>query len=86
MVIKREVSKMNRTLIIVSSVTYALRGQGLLESSGIKARINRTKNRKTGSGCSYSISVPREKADEAVRILKNNGIRVIDRMEGTGSG
>ena len=76
---------MDKALIIVSSVTYALRGQGLLASAGVKSQVNRTKNRSGQKGCSYSLSVPQDKADEAVRILQSGGIKVLGRTEGNGS-
>ncbi|MBR2177314.1 MAG: DUF3343 domain-containing protein [Clostridia bacterium] len=74
---------MGTPLITVTSVTYALRGQRLLASFGIRSKISRTKNRSSEKGCSYSISVPAGKFDEAEEILKKHGIKIIGRTERT---
>lgn len=75
---------MGNSAITVSSVTYALRGQKILRSLGIKAEVKKTIKQEGDRSCSYSILIPSEKADEAEQILLRNGIRVIGRTGRTG--
>ena len=72
---------MAMAVIQVSSVTYALRGQKILRSMGIKAEIQRTTEKVKGKSCSYSIIVPEGKKADAEKILTKNGIRMIGHSE-----
>ena len=73
---------MGKPLIVVSSVTYAMKGRDLLFRHGIQGYIERLP--KTGeTGCGYGIYVPRG-ADGAERILRENHIRVLARLEQEG--
>ena len=73
---------MGKPLIVVSSVTYAMKGRDLLFRHGIRGYVERIP--KTGeTGCGYGIYVPRG-ADAAERILRENRIRVLVRMEQDG--
>ena len=73
---------MGKPLIVVSSVTYAMKGRDLLFRNGIRGYVERIP--KTGeTGCGYGIYVPRG-ADAAERILRENRIRVLGRMEQDG--
>lgn len=64
-------------LIVVSSVTYALKGRDLLFSRGIKAYVERLP-RTQETGCGYGLFVPK-RAAEAEEILRDAGIRVLYR-------
>lgn len=64
------------TDLYVSSITYAMRGQKLLSSNGIKSRIKRNINKTKPSGCGYVLSVSENDADIAARILENNNIKL----------
>ena len=68
-----------KTLIVVSSVTYALKGRELLFSHGIKSYVERLP-RTRENGCGYGLYVPR-RADDAERILRAAGVRVLYRTE-----
>ena len=71
---------MGKPLIVVSSVTYAMKGRDLLFRHGIRVeRIPKTGD----TGCGYGIYVP-QGADAAERILLENHIRVLRRMEQDG--
>ena len=73
---------MGKPLIVVSSVTYAMKGRDLLFRHGIRGYVERIP--KMGeTGCGYGIYVPRG-ADAAERILRENRIRVLGRMEQDG--
>ena len=73
---------MGKPLVVVSSVTYAMKGRDLLFRHGIRGYVERIP--KTGdTGCGYGIYVP-QGADAAERILRENRIRVLRRMEQDG--
>ena len=71
---------MGKPLIMVSSVTYAMKGRQLLSRYGIRSDIVRTPSHIRESSCGYSLYVPK-RTDEAQRILEEAGIRVAGRME-----
>lgn len=68
-----------KRLIVVSSVTYALKSRDLLFQKGIKAYVERLPRTKE-SGCGYGVYVPR-RTDEAERILREAGVKVFYRAE-----
>ncbi len=73
---------MDQPLIMMSSITYAMRGRELLQRNGIKSVIERTPKNSQRQGCGYSLRVP-SGIEEAERILKENGIKYIGRLEGS---
>lgn len=75
---------MEKSIIIVKSITYAMRGQQILQAQGISAYIERT----TGNryGCGYGIRVKTVDAPLAARILVEQGIRVVDTIPISGGG
>ncbi len=66
---------MENNLIIVGSVTYAIKAKELLFSKNIKAYIERNRNTRE-FGCGYGVYVPKE-AYKAFNILNESGIRVL---------
>lgn len=75
---------MGKPLIMVASVTYALKGKELLVKKGFKADLVRTPKHKNTGGCGYSIYVPKN-TDEAEKILTMSGIKVIGRTDKEGT-
>ena len=73
---------MGKPLLVVSSVTYAMKGRDLLFRHGIRGYVERIP-RTEETGCGYGIYVPLG-ADAAERILWENLIRVLRRMEQDG--
>ncbi len=71
---------MEKPLIMVSSVTYAMQGKELLQHYGIKVRVERTPKNALRQGCGYSLYVP-QNTDEAETLLRNSGIKVLGRIE-----
>ena len=67
---------MGQHLIMVSSITHAIKGRDLLRSNGQKAYIEKTPGNLDTHGCGYSIIVY-ERPENAVSILKNSNIRII---------
>ena len=70
---------MKRDLIIVSSVTYAMKGKQRLESRGFKAYITRLPQGGENTGCGYCIYVNKN-TDLAERALREAKIRVLGRV------
>ena len=68
-----------KPVIVVSSVTYAMKGRDLLFENGIKGYVERLP-RTRESGCGYGIYVPAH-TEEAERILRDAGIKVFYRTE-----
>ena len=66
-----------RPVIMVSSITYAMKSREILCQSGLKSYVERLP--RTGdNGCGYGVYVP-FRPDEAERILRAAGIRVLGR-------
>ena len=74
---------MNKELILLPSVTYAMKAKGILDKARIRSFIRRTPKNTGVKSCGYCLFVP-GKADEAERILRKNGIRVLGRAAGEG--
>ncbi|HCA72403.1 MAG TPA: DUF3343 domain-containing protein [Ruminococcaceae bacterium] len=71
---------MSKQLIIVSSITYAMKSRELLFYYGIKAYVERLPRTPDMPGCGYGVYVP-DRTDEAERILRREGIHVLGRRE-----
>ncbi len=70
---------MGKPLIVVSSVTYAMKGRELLSRRGFRAYVLRVP-RTSETGCGYGLFVP-DGADEAEQVLRENHIRILGRMD-----
>lgn len=73
---------MSKQLILVSSITYAIKGRDILRSRGYKAYIERTPSHLDRVGCGYSIYVNGD-VEGAEAVLRANRIRVFGRSEGS---
>ena len=69
------------TDIPVSSLTYAIKGQRLLEQNGYTAWAGRDPDRVTGCGYKLTIRGGEEKAEMARALLMQNGIRLARRSQ-----
>ena len=67
---------MQRHIISVSSITYAIKGRDMLRKQGFRAFIERKTNANGNSGCGYVIVADgvREKIRKA---LINSGIKIL---------
>ena len=70
---------MGKPLIMVSSVTYAMKARELLTRHGIRGYVERIP-RTAETGCGYGVYGP-QGADAAERILRENKIRILGRLE-----
>ncbi|MGN1457548.1 MAG: DUF3343 domain-containing protein [Acutalibacteraceae bacterium] len=71
---------MGKPLIMMPSVTYALKGRQILASHGIRAEIERTPKHGENRSCGYSLYVE-NKTDEAEKILREHDIKTLGRTE-----
>lgn len=69
------------TDIPVSSLTYAIKGQRLLEQNGYTAWAGRDHDRVTGCGYKLTIRGGEDKAEMARALLMQNGIRLARRSQ-----
>ncbi|WP_242846263.1 MULTISPECIES: putative Se/S carrier-like protein [Eubacteriales] len=75
---------MGKPMILVSSITYAMKGRDILFQHGIKSYVERMPHNTGSVGCGYSIYVP-NRTDEAEQILIQSGIHVNGRVEREGA-
>ena len=68
---------MNRPIIRLSSVTYAIRAQKQLERHGIKSYVRKQADGKNTYGCGYGIEVHSSALVSAQEIIRAAGIRII---------
>ncbi len=71
---------MQKQLILVPSVTYAMKAKSILDKYSIKSYIQRTPKNVGVRSCGYCLFVP-EEPDEAEALLRQNGVRVLGRAE-----
>lgn len=75
---------MGKPMILLGSITYAMKSRDLLFQHGIKAYVERTPRTGERLGCGYGIYVPHD-ADQAQEILARAGIRILGRSERVGA-
>lgn len=69
---------MEKQLILVPSVTYAMKGKSILDRYKIRAYIERSPKNHQVYSCGYCLFVP-DDTDTAHEILLRNGIKVVSR-------
>lgn len=69
---------MNNELILLPSVTYAMKAKSILDKYRIRSYIQRTPRNTPIKSCGYCLFVP-DKTDEAERILRKSGVRILGR-------
>lgn len=76
---------MGKPLIVIGSITFAMKGRDILGHRGIRSSVERIPHGTVTRGCGYGLYVP-ERTDEAERILRSAGIPVTGRMQRGGNG
>ena len=76
---------MGKPIIIVSSITYALKGQKVLSSQGIVSYIERSTPSMSKRGCGYGLRVNGD-VNRARGILEQAGVHVRNVIEEGGQG
>ena len=69
---------MNNELILLPSVTYAMKAKSTLDQYKIRSYIQRTPKNTGIRSCGYCLFVP-ENTEEAELLLRKSGIRVLGR-------
>jgi len=64
-------------ILVLSSVTYAMKAQDLLKRENIYSSITRSPDVRAIKGCGYGIKISCENETWGRRILQNNGINII---------
>ena len=65
----------SKNLIMMASITYAIKAKEVLSKRGIRSEVVRTHRHKSRAGCGYSLYVPRN-FSQAVSIIKASGIKI----------
>lgn len=72
---------MNRHIIRLTSVTYAMRAQKLLEQQGYRVWVKKLAKNAQVHGCGYGVELTGD-LQHAVQILNLAGIRIVEVVEG----
>lgn len=75
--LERTETILNRLIIKVGSVTYALKAKDILQNRGINCQIRKTSNPAKGEGCGYTVIVPNA-VESVIGILRLSGIEIIE--------
>jgi hypothetical protein len=70
-----------KKIIVLSSVTYALKAQELLKNNGIYANVTRSRSVRSVRGCGYGLSVDPALAEKAQDLLMKAGIPIVGSTE-----
>ena len=69
---------MKNELILMPSVTYAMKAKSILDKYHIRSYIQRTPRSAQVRSCGYCLFVP-DKTDEAEKLLRKGGVRILGR-------
>ena len=69
---------MNNCEIILNSVTYVYKAQGILDSRRIKSRVVRLAVTNTRRGCGYGLSVAGDRLSDALDAISMAGIEIVE--------
>ena len=65
-------------ILIFSSVTYALKAQGIFEKEGIRSRLEKLKKNRALNGCGYGLKIFNADVMKAKAIAERERIKIID--------
>lgn len=71
---------MKKELILLPSVTYAMKSKSILDQYHIRSYIQRTPKNTGVKSCGYCLFVP-NRTDEAEKLLREKGVRILGRAE-----
>lgn len=64
-----------KKIIVLTSVTYALKAQEILRSHGIKSKLTRSSAVRKVRGCGYGIIIDAEDLQESEKLISEAGIK-----------
>ena len=70
-----------KKVIVLSSITYALKAQELLKNNGVYTKITRSRSVKSVRGCGYGIVVSDSLYEKAQYLLASSGISIVGSAE-----
>ena len=65
-------------ILIFSSITYALKAQGIFDKNGIRSKLEKLKKEQSLNGCGYGLKIRNQDVIKAKNAVESNGIRIID--------
>ncbi len=68
-------------ILVLTSMTYAMKAQGLLNEHGIKGTLTRNTQTRKIRGCGYGLQIEKAYQAKAVLLLNENGITVAGSVE-----
>lgn len=68
---------MGEQYIVVSSITYAYKGQSALERKGFRVKIEKAPKELSSCGCNYALKVKNAPLSQVVEILQKAKVRII---------
>ena len=68
---------MNRLIIKVGSVTFALKARDILSARNIRSFVRKPPNPSKGEGCGYSLVVPNA-TESVIGVLRLSGIEILE--------
>lgn len=66
-----------KKIIVLSSITYALKAQELLKNNGIYANVTRSRTVKNVRGCGYGLSFDPALTEKAQELIIKAGIPIV---------
>lgn len=72
---------MRYKILVMSSVTYALKAQGILAHEGISTRLEKLSRDQSLRGCGYGLRIESSKISRAGDILAAQNIKVTEIIE-----
>ncbi len=65
-------------VLVFSSITYALKAQGIFERNGIKSKLEKLKKDQSLNGCGYGLKLRNQDVINAKNAVEAEGIRIIE--------
>ncbi len=62
--------------LVIGSLTHAQKAQSVLSQAAIFSQVVKVDGAEGRRGCSYGISIPSDRMDDARAVLKRAGIRI----------
>lgn len=70
-----------KKVIVLSSITYALKAQELLKNNGVYSKITRSRAVKSVRGCGYGIAFEPNLTEKVQGLLSAKGIPIVGSTE-----
>ena len=70
-----------KKIIVLTSVTYALKAQEILKDNGIYSKIERSKAVRSVRGCGYGIVFDKQMEDKVYSLLSENSIPTVGSID-----